>query len=378
MTRPPVSCAPTTPASSIPGFGYDAAGARFGSRAALEVRARDVPFMVEHRQPICKLAFEAMLEPPDRLYGARRGLQLPGSGDDAEQALRRADRREPADDAERWWRDPRGDLATAQITPSCKAVSSAPLAASGDHPGSYITTRYARIRRRRNAPPGDGSVSERTTDAGQDAPAPTSLWGPSELRGRDPKITPYKKLLTWSTPRSPGARSTSSKGNSARSPADTQTRCSAPAALPRSSAAPKTRREAEDATVSGGRKTPRAGSTPRCSVEKKSRRAANTGSRLRGLAGCIRAAVLSAVYAYAIGHLRNREQPVAQEAQHDDAAVQRLSAWRPGLGALQKHRRRRRQLGRRRRHKNTAEGVGSSILGGLNIKLTGLCETSPK
>jgi dCTP deaminase len=53
-----------------PGFGYDPTGRRFGSRAALEVRARDVPFMVEHRQPICKLAFEHMLEIPDRLYGA--------------------------------------------------------------------------------------------------------------------------------------------------------------------------------------------------------------------------------------------------------------------------------------------------------------------
>jgi dCTP deaminase len=53
-----------------PGFGYDPNGRRFGSRAALEVRVRDVPFMVEHRQPICKLAFERMLEVPDRLYGA--------------------------------------------------------------------------------------------------------------------------------------------------------------------------------------------------------------------------------------------------------------------------------------------------------------------
>lgn len=56
-----------------PGFGYDAAGRTHGARAALEVRARDVPFMVEHRQPICKLAFERMLEPPDRLYGDNVG-----------------------------------------------------------------------------------------------------------------------------------------------------------------------------------------------------------------------------------------------------------------------------------------------------------------
>jgi dCTP deaminase len=61
-----------------PGFGYDATGRRPGSRAALEVRARDVPFMVEHRQPICKLAFETMLEPPDRLYGADVGSSYQG------------------------------------------------------------------------------------------------------------------------------------------------------------------------------------------------------------------------------------------------------------------------------------------------------------
>ncbi len=61
-----------------PGFGYDASGSKFGSRAALEVRARDVPFMVEHRQPICKLAFEAMLEQPDKLYGAGVGSNYQG------------------------------------------------------------------------------------------------------------------------------------------------------------------------------------------------------------------------------------------------------------------------------------------------------------
>ena len=76
-----------------PGFGYDASGRRHGTRAALEVRARDVSFMVEHRQPICKLAFERMLEPPGRALRRRSRLELPGPGDDAEQALRRAGRR---------------------------------------------------------------------------------------------------------------------------------------------------------------------------------------------------------------------------------------------------------------------------------------------
>jgi dCTP deaminase len=61
-----------------PGFGYSATGHKLGSRAALEVRARDVPFMVEHRQPICKLAFERMLEVPDRLYGQDVGSNYQG------------------------------------------------------------------------------------------------------------------------------------------------------------------------------------------------------------------------------------------------------------------------------------------------------------
>jgi dCTP deaminase len=53
-----------------PGFGYDAEVESYsGSRAALEVRAHDVPFAVEHGQNICKLSFDKMLEPPDRLYG---------------------------------------------------------------------------------------------------------------------------------------------------------------------------------------------------------------------------------------------------------------------------------------------------------------------
>ena len=57
-----------------PGFGYEAAdplrASRLrGSRATLEVRAHDVPFMVEHRQRVCKLSFDRMIEPPHTLYG---------------------------------------------------------------------------------------------------------------------------------------------------------------------------------------------------------------------------------------------------------------------------------------------------------------------
>jgi dCTP deaminase len=52
-----------------PGFGYDAAGERHGSRAALEVRAHDVPFMIEHGQRVFKFTFDRMLAAPDQLYG---------------------------------------------------------------------------------------------------------------------------------------------------------------------------------------------------------------------------------------------------------------------------------------------------------------------
>ena len=51
-----------------PGFGHGV-DPLTGSRAALEVRAHDVPFMVEHRQPVCKLSYERMLETPSSLYG---------------------------------------------------------------------------------------------------------------------------------------------------------------------------------------------------------------------------------------------------------------------------------------------------------------------
>jgi dCTP deaminase len=56
-----------------PGFGFDPTGSFRGSRAALEVRAHDVPFMVENGQAVCKLTFERMLEEPTALYGSGIG-----------------------------------------------------------------------------------------------------------------------------------------------------------------------------------------------------------------------------------------------------------------------------------------------------------------
>ncbi|CAN5421201.1 2'-deoxycytidine 5'-triphosphate deaminase [soil metagenome] len=53
-----------------PGFGNEEGPLGLGSRAALEVRAHDVPFMVEHGQRVCKLTFSRMLEAPATAYGA--------------------------------------------------------------------------------------------------------------------------------------------------------------------------------------------------------------------------------------------------------------------------------------------------------------------
>jgi dCTP deaminase len=51
-----------------PGFGYAGAGGK-GSRAVLEVRSREVPFILEHGQIVGRLVYEKMLARPDTLYG---------------------------------------------------------------------------------------------------------------------------------------------------------------------------------------------------------------------------------------------------------------------------------------------------------------------
>ncbi|MFI5048033.1 MAG: 2'-deoxycytidine 5'-triphosphate deaminase, partial [Acidimicrobiia bacterium] len=60
-----------------PGFGHDGLFSE-GSRAALEIRAHDVPFAVDHLQRVCSLRFERMAEEPSVLYGAARGSHYQG------------------------------------------------------------------------------------------------------------------------------------------------------------------------------------------------------------------------------------------------------------------------------------------------------------
>ena len=58
-----------------PGFGYGA-----GSRAVLEVRAHDVPFVVEDGQPVGRLFYEPMLAAPDKIYGGGIGSTYQAQG----------------------------------------------------------------------------------------------------------------------------------------------------------------------------------------------------------------------------------------------------------------------------------------------------------
>jgi dCTP deaminase len=62
-----------------PGFGYAGAGG-LGSRAVLEVRSREVPFILEHGQIVGRLVYERMVAPPAQLYGSGIGSNYQAQG----------------------------------------------------------------------------------------------------------------------------------------------------------------------------------------------------------------------------------------------------------------------------------------------------------
>jgi dCTP deaminase len=62
-----------------PGFGYAGAGG-LGARAVLEVRSREVPFILEHGQIVGRLVYEKMLARPDQLYGSGIGSNYQAQG----------------------------------------------------------------------------------------------------------------------------------------------------------------------------------------------------------------------------------------------------------------------------------------------------------
>ena len=51
-----------------------------GSRAVLEVRSREVPFILEHGQIVGRLVYERMISRPDQLYGQRIGSNYQAQG----------------------------------------------------------------------------------------------------------------------------------------------------------------------------------------------------------------------------------------------------------------------------------------------------------
>ncbi|MEN0041510.1 MAG: 2'-deoxycytidine 5'-triphosphate deaminase [Pseudomonadota bacterium] len=62
-----------------PGFGNAKAGGE-GSRAVLEVRSHEVPFILEHGQTVGRLVYERMQERPQALYGADLGSNYQAQG----------------------------------------------------------------------------------------------------------------------------------------------------------------------------------------------------------------------------------------------------------------------------------------------------------
>ena len=62
-----------------PGFGCGADG-RPAARAVLEVRSRDVPFLIEDGQPVGRLVYEQLADRTDELYGATSVSNYQGQG----------------------------------------------------------------------------------------------------------------------------------------------------------------------------------------------------------------------------------------------------------------------------------------------------------
>ena len=62
-----------------PGFGYAEAGGQ-GTRAVLEVRSHEVPFLLEHGQIVGRLIYDRLTDVPDKLYGTDMGSHYQRQG----------------------------------------------------------------------------------------------------------------------------------------------------------------------------------------------------------------------------------------------------------------------------------------------------------
>ena len=79
MDRTSASSAFTMRGFFDPGFGYGAGDIR-GTRAVLEVRAHEVPFLIEHGQTMGLLRYIPLRSRPDKIYGAEIGSSYQRQG----------------------------------------------------------------------------------------------------------------------------------------------------------------------------------------------------------------------------------------------------------------------------------------------------------
>ena len=63
-----------------PGFGYNGKPENNGTTAVLEVRAHDVPCVLEHGQPIGRFLYQRLLQNPSRIYGSGIGSNYANQG----------------------------------------------------------------------------------------------------------------------------------------------------------------------------------------------------------------------------------------------------------------------------------------------------------
>jgi dCTP deaminase len=63
-----------------PGFGYGLSGEIKGTKAVLEVRAHEVPILLEDRQVVGRLMYHKMASVPDKLYGQAIGSSYQQQG----------------------------------------------------------------------------------------------------------------------------------------------------------------------------------------------------------------------------------------------------------------------------------------------------------
>ena len=63
-----------------PGFGYGSSGEIKGTKAVLEVRAHEVPLLLEDKQIIGRLIYHRMANAPEKLYGQAIGSSYQQQG----------------------------------------------------------------------------------------------------------------------------------------------------------------------------------------------------------------------------------------------------------------------------------------------------------